>query len=413
MKREPPLLVANTDYGKVIGKVKEFGDKSYTSFEGIPFAKPPLGYLRFRDPEPPRPWEYVLDCRKPSAVPIGNGKTTTSIWDTIGSLFKRTPHDCEDCLYLNVYTPTTSPMYGLPVVVFIYGGGFAYGCASKELYGPDFILEKDVILVTFNYRLSAFGFMTFQDETINIPGNAGLKDQYMALKWVKDNIRNFGGDQSNITVMGHGAGAASVHLHMISPLSKGLFNRAIMMSGSALCEWALRRPDKQHERELAVFLGWDYKNGEMGILKTIADVEPRALSALIASRLLTDTDQCFGEYLVSPFVPTVEPEWNRHRPNSLCFLPDTPSILGSDPWSASMDLIIGGLSEEGLMFYKFLTTGLMETLKEDSMRLLPMDVKLKGDGYLEKLLARAAELNEFYFGGSEPSPSNEHFLQVN
>ncbi|XP_031623232.1 esterase B1-like [Contarinia nasturtii] len=118
----------------------------------------------------------------------------------------------------------------LPVMVYIYGGGFEFGTA--RFYGPDFLMDTNVIVVTFNYRVGPFGFLS-----LNLPeysGNMGMKDQVLALKWVYENIAQFGGDKNQITLFGHSAGAASVQLHMVSPQSKHLFQRAILMSGSAL-----------------------------------------------------------------------------------------------------------------------------------------------------------------------------------
>lgn len=126
----------------------------------------------------------------------------------------------------------------MPVFVWIHGGGFVFGSGSTELYGPDYLVEKDVVVVTINYRLNIFGFLSLRDPKVGVPGNAGLKDQAMALKWVKKNIDCFGGDANNITIGGESAGGASINYHLISPLSKGLFNRAIIMSGSVFNPWA-------------------------------------------------------------------------------------------------------------------------------------------------------------------------------
>ncbi|XP_065075923.1 juvenile hormone esterase-like [Ochlerotatus camptorhynchus] len=138
----------------------------------------------------------------------------------------------EDCLYLNVYRPkhVKAP---LPVIVFIHGGAFFYGSALPSVYGPEkFMSNGSVILVTLQYRVGALGFLSTGD--CDAPGNVGLKDQNLALGWVKENIERFGGDPDLITLVGQSAGAISVQLHMMSPRSKGLFHRAVMMSGSAL-----------------------------------------------------------------------------------------------------------------------------------------------------------------------------------
>ncbi|KAI8422006.1 hypothetical protein MSG28_009911 [Choristoneura fumiferana] len=141
----------------------------------------------------------------------------------------------EDCLYLNVNTPNLKPTKPLPVMVWIHGGGFFSGSGSDLTYGPEFLIRHDVIYVSINYRLDVLGFLCLDIE--EVPGNAGLKDQVLALRWVKRNINNFGGDPENITIFGESAGGVSVSYHLMSPMSKGLFKRAIPQSGASTCNW--------------------------------------------------------------------------------------------------------------------------------------------------------------------------------
>jgi len=117
-------------------------------------------------------------------------------------------------------------------MVYIYGGGFRTGGAIRSKYGPDYLMGKDVVYVLFNYRLCSLGFLSLPSCESNVPGNAGLQDQLLALQWVRQHIRNFNGDPQNITLFGESAGAASVHIMMCLPQAKGLFHKAIMMSGS-------------------------------------------------------------------------------------------------------------------------------------------------------------------------------------
>jgi bile salt-stimulated lipase len=142
----------------------------------------------------------------------------------------------EDCLILNVYTPLNKPNRLLPVMIFIHGGGFFQRSASPAIYGPEYLIKKDVILVTINYRLNVQGFLCLGIK--EAPGNAGLKDQVAALKWVQRNVRAFGGDPDNVTLFGESAGGSSVSYHVLSPMSKGLFHKAIIQSGSSLCSWS-------------------------------------------------------------------------------------------------------------------------------------------------------------------------------
>lgn len=139
----------------------------------------------------------------------------------------------EDCLYLNIYG-VPNPHKLLPVIVYIHGGGFFFG--SARTYGPAYLLQKDVILVTIQYRLGVLGFLSTGDHVC--PGNQGLKDQALALKWVHDNIHAFGGNRDKVTILGQSAGSASVHLHMLSHSSRPYFQRAVSMSGTALNYWS-------------------------------------------------------------------------------------------------------------------------------------------------------------------------------
>ncbi|KAJ9586947.1 hypothetical protein L9F63_019438, partial [Diploptera punctata] len=148
----------------------------------------------------------------------------------------------EDCLYINVYTPNLKADDGnkMPVMISIQGGCYYMGTMSSKMYGPDFLMPHSVVLVTAQYRLGILGFISTGDDVL--PGNNGLKDQVMALRWVQRNISKFGGNPSNVTLFGASAGACCVHLHMLSPMSKGLFHRAIAHSGCALNPWALVDP---------------------------------------------------------------------------------------------------------------------------------------------------------------------------
>lgn len=161
----------------------------------------------------------------------------------------------EDCLYLNVYTPELNCSKPLPVMVWIHGGGFVWGSGNDDFYGPDFLVRNGVVLVTFNYRLEALGFLCLDTE--DIPGNAGMKDQVAALRWVKNNINHFGGDPNNVTIFGESAGGASVSYHLISPMSRGLFKKAIIQSGAVSCNWAQSFEPRERALILAKQLGCD------------------------------------------------------------------------------------------------------------------------------------------------------------
>ncbi|XP_068633811.1 juvenile hormone esterase-like [Battus philenor] len=225
--------------GEVIDN--EFGGQIY-SFKGVPYAQPPLGELRFKAPRAAAAWTGVRSARRlgPDCYQC--------------DLLTGTPsHGSEDCLYLNVYSPSLAPRQPLPVMVWIHGGGFMCGSGSDVLFAPHFLTRRGVILVTINYRLEVLGFLCLDTE--EVPGNAGMKDQVAALRWIKRNISSFGGDPENVTIFGESAGGASVSLHLLSPMSKGLFKRVISQSGTAISNWATSFLPRERSFALAKRMG--------------------------------------------------------------------------------------------------------------------------------------------------------------
>uniref|UniRef100_A0A1A9UDP4 Carboxylic ester hydrolase n=1 Tax=Glossina austeni TaxID=7395 RepID=A0A1A9UDP4_GLOAU len=197
-----------------------YGDCYYSS-EGIPYAEPPLGSLRFLSPVPVKKWSGLKDCLSFANKPLQKNE-----WGLI--------EGSEDSLYLNVFTKNIHPVKKLPVIIWIPGEGFvAGGCPKEYIYGPDYFMMEEVILVTFNYRLSMF------DPAAKVPGNAGLKDQVLALKWVRTNIELFGGDERNICICGDSAGAASVYYMLSTEHTQNVFQKAICQSGSFLHNWTV------------------------------------------------------------------------------------------------------------------------------------------------------------------------------
>ncbi|XP_046564552.1 cholinesterase 1-like [Haliotis rubra] len=224
----------NSTWGYIQGVERTSREgQPYFGYYGIPYAKPPVGDLRFRKPQPHpgvsdifNATSYGLPCLQRSPMlPLNFSFPAMS----------------EDCLTLNVFLPnTTDVSSSVPVMVWIHGGGFVYGSAS--LYEPwQLVTKGDVIVVTIQYRLGIFGFFSTGNDVA--PGNYGLWDQHLALQWVKTNIEAFGGDSNNITIIGESAGAASVAYHVLYPGSKGLFQRAVLQSGAATSLWAINRND--------------------------------------------------------------------------------------------------------------------------------------------------------------------------
>uniref|UniRef100_A0A4D5R9B5 Carboxylic ester hydrolase n=1 Tax=Scolopendra viridis TaxID=118503 RepID=A0A4D5R9B5_SCOVI len=236
-------FVVHLSTGSVRGKIAkgENGNEFY-SFRRIPYAEPPVGNLRFKPPVSKISWNGVLDATE-------DGPSCTQL-----NFFTKEYEGQEDCLYLNVYTPKLpkdKENLKMDVVYWINGGGFLAMAGTSAYAGPErFPLQDDVILVSVTYRINVMGFLSTNDSAS--PGNYGLLDQVEGLKWVRENIHYFGGDPNKVTIMGESAGGASVIYQMLTPLTKGLFHRAIAMSGSALCSWARQK----------VPLYWSKKLGE-------------------------------------------------------------------------------------------------------------------------------------------------------
>ncbi|ODN01309.1 Venom carboxylesterase-6 [Orchesella cincta] len=222
-------LVASTSTGKVQGYwMKVVGGRKIRAFEGIPYAEVPNAERRFKAPVPKTPWTGLLKAtlKGPKCLQYNQ----ISSLRVVGS---------ENCLYLNIYTPR--PQYNktstrkYPTVIYIHGGGFLTGSGND--FGPAYLLQRNQILVTINFRLGVLGFMSTMDAAS--PGNYGLKDQALSIKWVFDNIKAFGGDPGRITLLGHGSGGSSVHFQMVSFKARGKFQAGISISGTAFNQWAM------------------------------------------------------------------------------------------------------------------------------------------------------------------------------
>ncbi|KAL1132553.1 hypothetical protein AAG570_010505 [Ranatra chinensis] len=220
--------------------MKSWTGNEFLAFRGIRYAKPPIKELRFKAPVPPDPWNGVADAIKdgPSCVQF--------FGDYYGN-------PSEDCLFLNVYTKSLNGTR--PVIVFFHPGGFFAQTAKSSQFGPDYLADEDIVLVTVNSRLGTLGYFSTGDE--HAVGNYGLKDQVMSLKWVKQNIGHFGGDPTSVTIAGDGTGSTAVLLHMLSPMSKGLFHKAIAMSGGVMNKWAVMDDPSKYAKRIGQLLNCD------------------------------------------------------------------------------------------------------------------------------------------------------------
>lgn len=225
--QEPPLAAVSG--GKIRGSGLNGGG---AVFKGIPFAAPPIGDLRWREPMPMKPWPGVRDATQFGSRCMQNGAG--------GS---------EDCLYLNVWTPEWPSKSRRPVMLWIHGGGNFAGASSDAVFEGERLAQRGIVLVSANYRLGVFGFFAHPELTAeskhHASGNYGLMDQVAALQWVRDNIANFGGDSRRVTIFGESAGSLDINVLMTSPLAKGLYARLIGESGPVVAPPTLAEGEKK------------------------------------------------------------------------------------------------------------------------------------------------------------------------
>ncbi|NP_001295468.1 venom carboxylesterase-6-like precursor [Athalia rosae] len=302
--------------------------RKYEAYEGIPYARPPVGEHRFKVPKSISSWTGTLMAKKYSSLCLQYNH------------FPLDPNNrvegSEDCLYLNVYAAIktqSSKNDLLPVIFYIHGGAFTFG--SGIFYGSKYLLDNDVIFVTINYRLGPLGFLSTEDETV--PGNMGLKDQSMALRWVKDNILYFGGDPEKITIFGQSAGGASVHYHYMSKLSAGLFRGGWSLSGCALECWPQTEGALEKAKKLANIVGCPSDN-----VKTMVKC--------LRSRPAHGIVQAVGNFMpwlynpYTPFGPVVE----KGGSDGTTFIDRSPIEIINSGDIMDVPWITGITSEEGL-----------------------------------------------------------------
>ncbi|XP_047996560.1 cholinesterase 1-like isoform X2 [Leguminivora glycinivorella] len=296
--------------------------------------------------------------------------------------FKEKPVGQEDCLILNVYTPAFPSDSMLPVMVFIHGGGFIEGSSIPILYGPNYLVPKGVILVTINYRLNLLGYLNLGIE--NVPGNAGMKDQVAALRWIQKNIKAFGGDPDNVTIFGESAGGASVSYHLLSPMSKGLFHKGITQSGSSLCPWAFQQNPAHNAYRIATIFGYDTKDPHE--LYKIFNNLP--ISKLRDIRFPKDLKQTLFSELI--FAPSLE----KNLDGVEAFLTENPHKLLTTGNYTKVPLIIGSTDEEGYFFVGVDGAVMSESIL-DFVLAMPNNIEISSESD-KKSVAR--EIRKMYLG---------------
>jgi len=367
-------------------------------YKGIPYARPPVGPLRWQPPQPPEPWTKPLRA-------IAFGPVCPQMPNR---LFLRagTPAPNEDCLYLNIWTPATDTQQRLPVMAWIHSGGLVQGSASQALYDGAALARQGIVVVTFNYRLGVFGFFTHPDlaqrpdsphiysrqteAAVQIPpqkasvvfaGNWGLLDQIAALQWIQNNIAQFGGDPHNVTIFGESAGAVCVFVLMCSPLARGLFHRAIVQSGAI--------PQKILRLEQAWEL-WRQKAAAVGI-QDWAQALP-----ILQKKSAEELIHLSGQAGASP---------GKSAAQMLCLdsavLSELPANIFQEGKQAPVPLIVGSNADEGTLFarqeaprslaaYQFLLRRICGEYAGEAWRLYPATTDVEAPYAYAKALGDAA-----------------------
>ena len=310
-------LTVKTASGKVAGKWS--ADHQVREFLGIPYAAPPVGPLRWQPPQPATKWhgarpatDFGARCMQPTFFK---------------DMVFRDPGQSEDCLTLNVWTPAKDPHAKLPVMVWIYGGGFVSGASSEPRQdGEHLAASKGVLIVSLNYRLGVFGFVALpalmQESPVHAAGNYGLMDQRAALQWVQNNIARFGGDPKNVTIFGESAGSMSVSAQMASPQSQGLFTRAMGESGGVFVAGGFATAEEQAQQDAAF------------MRKTFGTEDLAKLRAVSAADLLRAASQ---PGLMRLFWPNIDG----------AFLPQSAPAIYAAGQQAHVPLLAGTNRDEG------------------------------------------------------------------
>uniref|UniRef100_A0AAG5DGR7 Carboxylic ester hydrolase n=1 Tax=Anopheles atroparvus TaxID=41427 RepID=A0AAG5DGR7_ANOAO len=352
--------------------------QNYYYFKGVPYAKPPVGPLRFKSPVPLEKYAVsYLDCTKERSNCMGLDVLSKEI---SGS---------EDGLFLNIYTPKLGKKDDpepLPVMVFVHGGGLIGGHGDSSLYLPNYLVQQGVIVVTLNYRLGVLGFLCLPDGGVD--GNAGLKDQRMALQWVSQNIAQFGGDPGNVTLFGASSGAIAVNFHCLSRESKRYFHKAILQSGSIYTEFSFQDQPEEKARKLAKLLGHSPQT-DVEVYEALRNAPAKKVFEL-QPLVLTEREKAVEKLFQIPFLPVIE---RVDSPDAI--ITRHPSEILSEPDGIGIPIILGYNERDGMMvLIDAIKT--LATYNAEPERFIPRTVAI--DYFSTEARALGEEIREFYFG---------------
>uniref|UniRef100_V5GH33 Carboxylic ester hydrolase n=1 Tax=Anoplophora glabripennis TaxID=217634 RepID=V5GH33_ANOGL len=359
--QEDEVPVVKLPQGQIQGHTlrSSLGNKLYYAFQEIPYAAPPIGTLRFKEPTEPEKWKGIKNTTHNTRSCYINGYTVEIAPGVTES---------EDCLYLNVYTPVKpGSNSSIPVLFWIHGGGFYFGDGTFPVYGPQYLIDFDVVIVTINYRLGAFGFLTTEDDVI--PGNIGLKDQHFALQWTYSNINLFGGDPKQITIVGESAGGASVGYHLISKKTAGLIAGAIRQSGTAICSFGYQPNGNYYAFEMGKALNKNFTSEKSSdLLKLLQDADAEDINE-ISLEVPEDKERRIGGGSLV-WVPVVESE---KLDGAFITGPMHNDIKEGNV--NKVPVMIGYNSEEEIVF------GSVDDFKEKAAKLDADDSQIVGNAY--------------------------------
>lgn len=323
------MKVVQTKYGALGGVEKG----NYSTFFGVPYAQPPVGELRWQPPQPLRPWEGVKDASEFSFR--GWQMVQTEPEEGKGINYPREfysnpdfmPEMNEDCLYLNIWVPENAQGRSLSVAFWIHGGAFINGFGSELEFDGEAFTKNDVILVTINYRLGAFGFLCHPElsDTDGLSGNYGILDQIAALKWVHENISAFGGDPDKITIFGQSAGSMSVQTLLSSPLTKGLISGAILQSAGGYNSGVNRDVLLKDAEEIGILFG---EKCGVKTKEELYALSPEEIMQAVGPMMEEGFKRGFG----LPFLPVIDGKVLTKGYNKAIEdgdIPDIPYMIGS------------------------------------------------------------------------------------
>ncbi|KAK9883519.1 hypothetical protein WA026_001695 [Henosepilachna vigintioctopunctata] len=379
---QTPNPLVSTPLGKYEGSLltSTLGKTIY-AFRGIRYAEPPVNELRFKPPVPVKKHEGVYNAKEDA--PVCPQLTNDPV--------------SEDCLFLNVYSnklPDKKENPKKPVIIHIHAGGF-YGVTGRSNWaGPQYFMNQDIVLITFNYRLGALGFLSTGDK--EAPGNNGLRDQVEVMKWVKANIEAFGGDPNSVTIFGYSAGGMSVSMHLVSPMSKGLFHKGIIGSSSTLGQFPLGRNQLDLAKRTAKILGCP-DDTSVNIIKCL-----RGKSAVELGNSLSKMFE-FGTYEpVLLWKPVIEEDFGQER-----FLTDHPIKLIMEGKFQKLPIMSGITAEE--FGYKSIdmlrNPEMLQQLDEQWEKLAPIVFLYERNTEWSKAISKG--LRSFYFGDKKIDNSTQ------